>query len=93
MRNKGTFSLNSLVFKDNFGQKRSNHDHFCIKKRKNFDDEKTAIEILKNRRKNRNPQDAEKNRRGLRKTAGFCGFPAGLATLPISFHKLQQLHN
>ena len=25
----------------------------------------------------------KKNRRGLRKTAGFCGFPAGLATLIV----------
>ena len=25
----------------------------------------------------------KKNRRGLRKTAGFCGFPAGLAALSL----------
>ena len=34
MRNKGIYSLDNLVFKENFGQKWSNHDHFCIKKRK-----------------------------------------------------------
>ena len=77
MRNKSNFSLNILVFKDIFQLKWSNIDHFRIKI--------GEFSIVKNRNQNSQkpqekpqPEERRKNRRGLSKTARFCGFPAGL---------------
>ena len=75
MRNKGTFSLNSLVFKENFGQKWSNHDHFCIKKGKISIMKKPQSKFSKTAGK---PQPAGRRK----KTAEAFEIPQGFAVFP-----------
>ena len=77
MRNKGTFLLNSLIFKENFGQKLSNHDHFCIKKGKFSMIKKPQTKFSKTAGKTATRRTPKKTAEAFEKPQGFAVFPQG----------------
>ena len=77
MRNKGIFSLNSLDFKENFGQQWSNHDHFCIKKGKISMMKKPQSKFSKTAGKTATRRTPKKTAEAYEKPQGFAVFPQG----------------